>query len=63
MVLFIGQVGTDFIDREAFQEVDYRRMFGSIAKWVTSIDRADRTAELVARAFQIAAAGRPGALG
>src|SRR5499425_2620910 len=41
MILFIGQVGTDFIEREAFQEIDYRRMFGSLAKWVAQIDRAD----------------------
>ena len=60
LVLFVGQVGTDFVDREAFQEVDYRRVFGSIAKWVTSIDRADRVPELVAHAFQVAASGRPG---
>ena len=60
LVLFVGQVGTDFVGREAFQEVDYRRVFGSIAKWVTSIDRADRVPELVAHAFQVAASGRPG---
>jgi len=42
MILFIGQVGSDFMDREAFQEVDYRRMFGQMAKWVAQIDRADR---------------------
>ena len=38
MILFIGQVGSDFIDREAFQEIDYRRMYGQMAKWVTQID-------------------------
>ncbi|HEX5341849.1 MAG TPA: thiamine pyrophosphate-binding protein [Duganella sp.] len=60
MILFIGQVGSDFIDREAFQEVDYRRMYGQMAKWVTQIDRADRIPEYIARAFQIATSGRPG---
>ncbi|MCL4183362.1 MAG: thiamine pyrophosphate-binding protein [Burkholderiaceae bacterium] len=60
MVVFIGQVGTDFIDREAFQEIDYRRMFGQMAKWVAQIDRADRIPEYVARAFQIATSGRMG---
>lgn len=60
MVLFIGQVGRDHRDREAFQEIDYRRMFGGIAKWVTEIDDADRVPELVARAFHTAASGRPG---
>ncbi|MTV37334.1 thiamine pyrophosphate-binding protein [Duganella radicis] len=60
MILFIGQVGGDFIDREAFQEIDYRRMYGQMAKWVTQIDRADRIPEYIARAFQIATSGRPG---
>jgi len=60
MILFIGQVGSDFMDREAFQEVDYRRMFGQMAKWVAQIDRADRIPEYNARAFQIATSGRPG---
>jgi acetolactate synthase-1/2/3 large subunit len=60
MILFIGQVGNDFIDREAFQEIDYRRMFGEMAKWVAQIDRADRIPEYIARAFQIATSGRPG---
>lgn len=60
MILFIGQVGTDFIDREAFQEIDYRRMFGQMAKWVTQIDRAERIPEYLARAFQVATSGRPG---
>jgi acetolactate synthase-1/2/3 large subunit len=60
MILFIGQVGNDFIDREAFQEIDYRRMYGQMAKWVAQIDRADRIPEYLARAFQVATSGRPG---
>jgi acetolactate synthase-1/2/3 large subunit len=60
LILFIGQVGSDFIDREAFQEIDYRRMFGQMAKWVAQIDRADRIPEYIARAFQVATSGRPG---
>ncbi|MFA9217011.1 MAG: thiamine pyrophosphate-binding protein, partial [Sphingomonadaceae bacterium] len=60
MILFIGQVGNDFMDREAFQEIDYRRMYGQMAKWVAQIDRADRIPEYLARAFQIATSGRPG---
>ena len=60
MILFIGQVGNDFVDREAFQEIDYRRMYGEMAKWVAQIDRADRIPEYIARAFQIATSGRPG---
>jgi acetolactate synthase-1/2/3 large subunit len=60
MVMLIGQVGNDFIEREAFQEIDYRRMFGQMAKWVAQIDRPDRIPEYLARAFQTATSGRPG---
>jgi acetolactate synthase I/II/III large subunit len=60
MVLFIGQVGSDFADREAFQEVDYKQMFGPLAKWVAQIDDVERIPEYIARAFQVAQNGRPG---
>src|SRR5215470_4719819 len=60
MILFVGQVGTDFAEREAFQEVDYRRMYGQMAKWVASVDRADRMPELVSHAFHCAMSGRKG---
>ena len=60
LILFVGQVGSDFADREAFQEIDYRRMYGSIAKWVAQIDRPERIPEYVARAYRTAMSGRPG---
>jgi acetolactate synthase-1/2/3 large subunit len=60
MILLIGQVGSDFAEREAFQEVDYRRMFGQSAKWVAQIDRADRVEEMMSHAFHLATSGRPG---
>ena len=60
MILFIGQVASDQKDREAFQEIDYGQMFGSIAKWVAQIDRTDRIVEYVSRAFHIAQSVRPG---
>lgn len=60
MILLIGQVGTDFIEREAFQEIDYRRMFGPMSKWVAQIDRTDRIPEFIARAYQVATSGRMG---
>ena len=60
VILFIGQVGNDFAEREAFQEIDYRRMYGQLAKWVAQIDRADRVPEYVSRAFHTAVSGRPG---
>jgi len=60
MILFIGQVARDMIEREAFQEIDYRRMFGQMAKWVAQIDDASRIQEYVSRAYRVAMSGRPG---
>jgi acetolactate synthase I/II/III large subunit len=64
MVLFLGQVSGDQRDREAFQEVDYRQMFGpgtlGFAKWVGEVQNADRLPEYVSRAFHTALQGRPG---
>ncbi len=60
MIVFVGQVPGEFVDREAFQEIDYRRMYGSVAKWAAQIDRADRIPEYVAHAYRIAMSGRPG---
>jgi acetolactate synthase-1/2/3 large subunit len=64
MVLFIGQVASDQRDREAFQELDYRQMFGpgtlGLAKWAAQVDSAERLPEYVARAFHTAMQGRPG---
>ena len=60
LILFIGQVSSDEVEREAFQEIDYRRMYGQMAKWVAQIDRADRVPEYVSRAFHTAVSGRPG---
>ncbi|WP_142846413.1 thiamine pyrophosphate-binding protein [Telmatospirillum sp. J64-1] len=60
MILLIGQVGRQALDREAFQEIDYRSMFGGIAKWVAQIERTDRIPEYMARAFRVATSGRPG---
>jgi len=60
MIVFVGHVGGDFVDREAFQEIDYRRMYGSIAKWVAHIERPERIPEYIARAYRVAMSGRPG---
>jgi acetolactate synthase I/II/III large subunit len=64
MVMFIGQVASDQRDREAFQEIDYRQMFGpgtlGLAKWVAEVQSADRLPEYIARAFHTAMQGRPG---
>jgi acetolactate synthase-1/2/3 large subunit len=60
MVVLVGQVARHQLDREAFQEVDFRRMFSPLAKWVAQIDMAERVPELVNQAFQVATSGRPG---
>jgi acetolactate synthase I/II/III large subunit len=60
MILFVGQVGTDMRGREAFQELDYRAVFGTMAKWVVEVDRVERLPELLSRAWTVALTGRPG---
>ena len=64
MILFVGQVASDQRDREAFQELDFRQVFGpgtlGMAKWVGEVQSADRLPEYVARAFRTAMQGRPG---
>ncbi|HEY2134046.1 MAG TPA: thiamine pyrophosphate-dependent enzyme [Acetobacteraceae bacterium] len=60
MLLFVGQIPFEETDRESFQEVDYRRMFAPLAKWVTQIDDAARIPEIVAHAVDVATSGRPG---
>ena len=60
MIVLVGQVARHQIDREAFQEVDFRKMYAPLAKWVTQIDMAERIPELMHQAFQVATSGRPG---
>jgi acetolactate synthase-1/2/3 large subunit len=60
MILFVGQVGTGMKGREAFQELDYRAVYGTMAKWVVEIDRVERIPELLSRAWTTAVSGRPG---
>ncbi|HEY7643714.1 MAG TPA: thiamine pyrophosphate-binding protein [Hyphomicrobiales bacterium] len=60
MILFAGQVGRGMLEREAFQEIDFRAVFGSIAKWVVEVDDPARLPELISRAFRVAMQGRPG---
>ena len=60
LVVLVGQVARNQLDREAFQEVDFRRMFAPHAKWVAQIDIAERVPELINQGFQIAVSGRPG---
>ncbi len=60
MIIFVGQVGTDLQGREAFQEIDYRAVFGTMAKWAVEITHVDRIPEILSRAWMTALSGRPG---
>lgn len=60
MILFVGQIETGMRGRDAFQEVDYRQMFGGIAKWVAEIEDPARIPEMLSRAYHVATSGRPG---
>ncbi len=60
LLLFVGQIPLADSGRDAFQEVDYRRMFSPLAKWVTQIDQAARIPEVIAHAADVALSGRPG---
>ena len=60
MILFVGQVARNAMGREAFQELDYSAVFGTMAKWVVQIDDPARVPELISRAFHVATSGRPG---
>lgn len=60
LILFVGQIERGMREREAFQEMDYRAVFGTQAKWVTEIDQVERIPEIISRAFHIATSGRPG---
>jgi acetolactate synthase-1/2/3 large subunit len=60
LLLFVGQIPHEDTGRDAFQEIDYRRMFSPIAKWVTQIDHVHRIPEIVAHAMDVATSGRPG---
>jgi len=60
ILVFVGQVGTDMRGREAFQEIDYRAVFGTMAKWAVEIDDVARIPEILGRAWVTATTGRPG---
>lgn len=60
MILFVGQIERGMREREAFQELDYRAVFGTMTKWATEIDDAARIPEIISRAFHVATSGRPG---
>lgn len=60
LILFVGQIDSQQQDREAFQEIDYKAVFGGLAKWAAQVNQTARLPEYVARAFRTALSGRPG---
>ncbi|MFQ5533498.1 MAG: thiamine pyrophosphate-binding protein [Sphingomonadales bacterium] len=60
MILFVGQVHRGHLGREAFQEVDFTKMFGDMTKWTAQVDDPARLPEFISRAFHTATSGRPG---
>lgn len=60
MIMLIGQVASDQVEREAFQELDYRRFLSEVTKWTAEINDPSRMAEYIGRAYRVATSGRPG---
>ena len=60
LILFVGQIERSARERGAFQELDYRAVFGSMTKWTTEIDDPARIPEVISRAFHVAMSGRRG---
>lgn len=60
MIMLIGQVASDQVEREAFQEIDYRRYLSEVTKWTAEVNDPLRIAEYVGRAYRVATSGRPG---
>ncbi len=60
LVMFVGQVARGTLEREALQGIDYRQMFGPVAKWVVQVEDPATIPEFVSQAFHIAVNGRPG---
>lgn len=60
IVVIAGQVATNVLGSDAFQEVDLVSVSQPITKWAYQIRRAEDIAWAVSRAFYIAKSGRPG---
>ncbi len=60
MILFVGQTSRGNDGRTAFQEIDLRATFSSMAKMVVEVNDPERIPELVSRAYYTACSGRPG---
>jgi acetolactate synthase-1/2/3 large subunit len=60
LILLVGQIPKADLRKEAFQEIDYQQMFGSIAKWVVEVTDPAQLAEATFKAIRIATSSTPG---
>ena len=60
MIILLGQVDSDLIGKEAFQEVDLTAFYSPITKWAVTAHRAEDVPALVSHAIRVATTGRPG---
>ncbi|MCD6200350.1 MAG: biosynthetic-type acetolactate synthase large subunit [Bacteroidales bacterium] len=60
MVAFSGQVSSNLLGTDAFQETDVIGITMPVTKWNYQITSAEEIPEIVAKAFYIASTGRPG---
>jgi acetolactate synthase I/II/III large subunit len=60
LILVVGQIPKADLRKEAFQEIDYQKMYGSIAKWVVEVTEPEQLATAAFKAIRIATSGTPG---
>ena len=60
LIMIVGQVPKKDLRREAFQEIDYHKAFGSIAKWVFEATDPSQLGEMAFKAIRMATSGTPG---
>ena len=60
VVLISGQVASNTLGTDAFQEINFLEITQSVTKWNCQVKRAEDVPAAIAKAFYIAASGRPG---
>ena len=60
VVLISGQVASSTLGTDAFQEINFLEITQSVTKWNCQVKRAEDVPAAIAKAFYIAASGRPG---
>ena len=60
LILLIGQIPKRDLRKDAFQEIDYQRMFGSMAKWVYEVTTPEDLEAAAFKAVRVSTSGVPG---